>query len=175
MRRIRRAEAAVLACERAVVVALLIFTVGVAFLQVVLRGVFSAGLLWADTLLRHLVLWLGFLGAALATFERRQFAMDALVRKLRPGPRRRVHAGVHAVSALVAACLLWASVKFLKEEFASPSPLFTAGGVAVPAWTIELILPVGFLLLLFHTSIRLAEELTGTAPPEPELPADTFV
>ena len=35
-------------------------------MQVVLRQVFGGGILWCDTLLRHLVLWVGFLGAARA-------------------------------------------------------------------------------------------------------------
>ena len=125
-----------------------------------------------DTLLRHLVLWVGFLGAALAAVDRRQFAMDAFVRLLPAGPRRWVRAAVHLVSSAACAFLFSAAWKFVRDERASPSTLFSAGGAAVPAWALEVILPAGFLLLLFHTALRALEELTGTAPPEAELPPE---
>lgn len=174
MNTLKRIEGGLVRLEKALLVALVAFMVALSFLQVILRGVFSAGLLWGDTLLRHLVLWVGFLGAALATVGRRQFAMDAFV-KLLPAPRRRrVKAAVDAVSAAVCLLLFFSARSFLKDEMASPSSLFTAGGAAVPAWAIELILPAGFILLLLHTLLRLAEELTGTAPPERAEPAEIF-
>ena len=40
-----------------------------AFLQIVLRNFFDTGLPWGDSLVRYLVLWVGFIGAALATNE----------------------------------------------------------------------------------------------------------
>ena len=40
-----------------------------AFLQIVLRNVFSSGISWGDPLVRYLVLWVGFIGASLATKE----------------------------------------------------------------------------------------------------------
>ena len=53
--------------EVGVVTALLLLLVGVGFLQIVLRNFFQTGLLWGDPLMRHAVLWLGCLGASLAT------------------------------------------------------------------------------------------------------------
>src|SRR3989304_9672211 len=52
------------------------------FVQVVLRNAFSESLLWGDILLRHLVLWIGFFGAALATSQDRHINIDALTRFL---------------------------------------------------------------------------------------------
>ena len=54
------------------------------FAQVVLRNVFSTGFIWADPLVRHMVLWVGFLGAAIATHEERHISIDALTRFLSP-------------------------------------------------------------------------------------------
>ena len=55
---------------------LIVFFLGVmilmAFGQVVLRNVFHTGIEWGDVFLRHMVLWLGFLGATIATGEGRQ-------------------------------------------------------------------------------------------------------
>ncbi len=166
MRTLRRIEDAVVRAERALLVGLLLFMVALSFVQVVLRGAFSSGLLWGDTLLRHLVLWVGFIGAALATVNRRQFAMDAFVRML-PAPRRRwVRLAVDLVSAAACAFLLAAAWRFLADERAAGEALFSVGGLTVRAWALEAILPAGFALLLFHSAVRAAEELTGTAPPD---------
>jgi len=46
--------------------------------QIVLRNAFHSGLLWADPLMRHLVLWLGDLGACLESARMRHISVDAL-------------------------------------------------------------------------------------------------
>ena len=74
--RLRKAEDLLAAAEGALLVALLAVMVSLAFAQVVLRH-FGAGLLWGETVLKHLVLWTGFLGAALAAKSEKHFAWEA--------------------------------------------------------------------------------------------------
>lgn len=62
------------------IVILLSFTLLMAFSQVVLRNIFSTGFIWADILLRNLVLWIALLGASIATKERKHIAIDAVSR-----------------------------------------------------------------------------------------------
>ena len=50
-----------------ILVSIVLFMVLMAFLQVILRNIFDMGIIWGDILLRHLVLWIGFIGASLAT------------------------------------------------------------------------------------------------------------
>ena len=64
--------------ERALVVLLLTGLLGLGLLQVIERNVLASGIFWADELLQHLVLWLGFLGASLATREQRHLSIDVL-------------------------------------------------------------------------------------------------
>ena len=45
--------------EESLLISMVILMVVLAFLQVVLRNVFSLGIIWADLFLRHLVLWVG--------------------------------------------------------------------------------------------------------------------
>ena len=47
-----------------------------AFGQVVLRNFFHTSIEWGDVFLRHLVLWLGFLGAVIATGEGRHLKIE---------------------------------------------------------------------------------------------------
>ena len=55
--------------EKLLLSVLLASMIAVAFLQIVLRNFFDTGLPWGDSLVRYLVLWVGFIGAALATRE----------------------------------------------------------------------------------------------------------
>jgi len=126
-----------------------------AFLQVVLRQFFSTGILWADILLRHLVLWIGLLGAALATAAGKNFAWEAqFFEKGRLGAAKRLLA--HAAAAFVAAWLCQAAWVFWAEDKAGGDILFSIGSWKAPSWVFSFILPLGFALVLFHTLIKLA-------------------
>lgn len=142
--------------EEGILVVLLLFMVFMSFLQVILRVFFSTGILWADTLLRHLVLWVGFLGACLAASAGRQFAMDASDRVLKGRVKTAVHLLCHAFTAVVCFLLLQASITFFREEYGHGAALFTVFNRDIPAWTLESVLPLGFALLLVHYLIKTA-------------------
>ena len=52
----------------------------IAFIQIALRNALSTGLAWGDGLVRNLVLWTGFIGAAVATREGKHISIDAVSR-----------------------------------------------------------------------------------------------
>src|SRR2546426_7761896 len=54
-----------------------------AFVQVCLRYFFNNSILWGDTASRTLVIWVGFLGAVIATGENKHFHIDVLTRFLK--------------------------------------------------------------------------------------------
>ena len=167
MRAIRGLERALALAEERLLAALIVFMTLLAFLQVVLRVVFSSGILWADILLRHLVLWLAFLGAGLAAGSDRQFAMDLAERFLRGRLRSSVRLLCRLFAAVVSLYLLTASLSFFREEYAHSSVLFEVFGRAVPAWPFETVLPGGFALLFLHYVLKsagsAAELKRGTA------------
>ncbi|NVM57446.1 MAG: TRAP transporter small permease subunit, partial [Desulfobacterales bacterium] len=68
--------------EDTFLVSLLSFMIGLAFLQIVLRDFFSTGLLWADPLLKNLVIWVGLVGASIATREDKHITIDVIPRVL---------------------------------------------------------------------------------------------
>lgn len=158
---LRSLERRLVAAEKACLAALLLVMVALSFLQVLLRGGFSKGILWADTLLRHLVLWVGFLGAAAAAADDKQFALDAAGRLL----RGRAKAAAHVLCALFAAAttawLAAAGRDFLADERAAGGTLFTVGQTQVPAWPFELVLPWGFALLTLHYLLKAALAAPG--------------
>ena len=134
--------------------------------QIVLRNFFHSGLLWADPLMRHIVLWLGCLGAAAATSEMRQIHIDVFTRLLpeRARPARRV--GVYTATAAAAFALGVAALRLVVDERAFGDVAF--GGL--PTWVLQTVLPFSLFLIsyrsLFNMLIGREEDFIGAAPGE---------
>lgn len=110
------------------------------FAQIALRNLFSINLLWAEPLIRHLVLWNGFLGALIATRQDKHIRIDALLRLCSPRTRALLQISTSLFSAAVCLLLTWVAVRFLNDERA-----FGAGSLLhLPAWQWQLIFPLTF-------------------------------
>ncbi|MEK7722121.1 MAG: TRAP transporter small permease subunit [Elusimicrobiota bacterium] len=148
-----RMEEYVVKAEKAVVGALVFAMVGLSFMQVLLRIFFQSGIVWLDPLLRHMVLWAGLTGAALAARYSRHFALEAFVKSAPEKLRRplEIFAGVFTVAA---SCLLFhASYKFIRDEFAAGSVAFHINRLSVPGGWAEIIIPAAFALIACHALI----------------------
>lgn len=75
---------AVGAVERGLVTAALVAMTALVFVQVVMRYAFNTGLPWLEETARYLLIWAGFLGASIATKDRRHIAIDAIPRLFKP-------------------------------------------------------------------------------------------
>ena len=121
-----------------------------AFLQIFLRNVFATGLAWGDVVLRNLVLWIGFIGATLATREGKHINIDVISRSLPPAVRTLVEFGIHLFSFLICGLLTYASLKFIKNE----AEMGTTTLLGIPVWILEIILPITFGLMAFRFALR---------------------
>ena len=157
---VKKVETALIKVETAILVFLLSLMVVMSFTQVILRQFFSIGILWGDTFLRHIVLWVGFLGAALATADNKHFAWDTIVDLLEKKTRSKVMLLAHAAAAAITTALIHASWMFFLDEKSSGSILFSIGERAVPSWIFFAIVPIGFALVLIHTLLKAALELS---------------
>jgi len=153
MRHLYRLEDGIARVEGFALCALVLGMVLLSSLQIVMRLAFHSGIMWADPMLRYMVLWAGFIGAALAARHGRHFCLDLAHKFLHGGLGRAARAGSSLVSAAVCVLLIDAAWKFLREEKANAVVSFSMGSFDVmAAWT-EFILPLGFALILFHTVI----------------------
>lgn len=126
-----------------------------AFAQVVARNLFNAGIPWADTVVRHLVLWVGFLGAALATKLDQNLTLEVLTKYM---PDRAKHVASVAVKLFgVAVCVLLfnAAMRFMRQE-ASTGERFLD---LFPSWCALSIIPLAFVLIPFHLLFTIARDL----------------
>lgn len=124
-------------------VSLVIFMVILAFLQVVLRNFFDLGIIWGDILLRHMVLWVGFIGASLATKNNKHINIDVFKRLHKGISQRLINLVINIVAALVSAYLAFAAYRFVLDEKEFESIIFNN----IPAWPFQIIIPIGFALM----------------------------
>lgn len=129
--------------EDFILVILLGTMIGMAAFQILFRNLFDAGLVWGDVLVRILVLWIGLVGAMVATRQDKHIRIDIISRYLPIGAKRIVDGIVKLFSAAVCALVAYYSMQFVLSEF-------THGGLAfwnVPAWVCEAIIPVSFAVI----------------------------
>lgn len=130
---------------------LLITLIVLGGMQIVLRNVFHGGVLWADPLMRHIVLWLGCLGAALATTEAKHINIDVFSRILPAGVkpwRRSVVYGATAVTTFMLGVAAW---RLVVDERSYGDLAFSS----VPVWVLQLVLPVAFFMICYRSLVNL--------------------
>ena len=144
--------------EQILIATLLTIMILLAFSQIVLRNFFDTGIDWGDALVRYLVVWVGFIGAAIATKEGKHITIDVLSRWITGAGSSAIQAISHFSSAAVCGLLTWAGIKFIWFEA-------QMGGTAffkLPTWVPELIIPVTFALMTLRYTLRLVSEFTKT-------------
>lgn len=131
--------------------------------QIILRTFFASGLLWADPLLRYLVLWCGLLGAVTATGQGKHIALDItgnlLPKKIEPW----ITLVTHLFCSLAAGGLTWAGWRFLRGEFEFGG----SGPLSLPLWFWNSIFPVAFGLMTLKYSLMLMIQLRTLFFPGP--------
>jgi TRAP-type C4-dicarboxylate transport system permease small subunit len=137
--------------ENGLLAALVLLLVVLAGAQIVLRDVFHTALSFADPLMRQLVLWTGMLGALAAVRDDKHIALDVLQRFLKPAAQKMARVLTLGFAAVVCAVLAYYCHAMVQIDFdgATPSPL-----AELPAWTAEMILPVGFGLMALRFALR---------------------
>ncbi len=150
--------------ETVFLIIILLSMILLAFLQVILRNFFSTSIFWGDTFLRHLVLWVGFIGASLATREGRHINIDVLSRLLSPNAKRINAIIINLFSATVCFFLLRAAITFIKFEKEAGSTLFKG----IPVWIFQIIIAIGFGLITIRFLVHAYENIFDYKSPVTE-------
>lgn len=147
-----RAFAAVV---RTLLIAILLAMVAFVVLQVVLRNVFDSGISWADVAARHMVLWITFLGAMLATRSRQHISIDALTRAIPKRARNSVRIVLDALACAISLFLAKAALAFVISEKTMGVELF----IGIPTWIAECIIPFGFMMIAVEYAIGICLDI----------------
>lgn len=111
--------------------------------QILMRNLFDSGFVWIDPLLRVLVLWLGLIGATVATRHNKHIKIDLLSRYFERNSSRLVEALVGQVSTWTCLVVAWYGMDWIRLDYADGVTSFAG----VPAWSIEIIVPLAFALI----------------------------
>ena len=142
--------------EKTLLSVMLAVMILLAFLQIVLRNFFDTGLPWGDSFVRYLVLWVGFIGAALATREGSHINIDVLSQWL-PGISKTINRLViDLFSCLICAILAYASFVFVRNEHLMGDTVF----FGTPVWLLQLVLPVTFTLMALRYALYGAGDIS---------------
>ena len=136
IKRLRRVEDALL-------VFLLTTMIVLAGTQILLRNFFDSGIVWIDPLLRVLVLWLGLLGAMVATRNNKHISIDLLPRFLRRDIYCLVQSVVAQISAWTCLVIAWYGLTWIRLDYEDGLASFAG----IPAWMLEVIIPAAFALI----------------------------
>ena len=138
--------------------ALAVMTV-IPLLEIVLRRVAGIGIPGAGPIVQHLVLWVGFLGAAIAAREGKLLSLATGTLVPDGWPRRVTSVAAAALGAAVSTILALAAVEFVRSEYETASSF----GAGIPTWMAELVLPVGFTLIALRLAWRASDGWRGRA------------
>jgi C4-dicarboxylate transporter DctQ subunit len=150
IQRWERVDAIIDRVEQTIVSILLSIMILIAFLQIVLRNLFATGLTWGDPLVRNLVLWVGFIGATIATREGKHISIDVVSQWVPSRGKIVIEVIIDISSFIICGLLTFAAVKFVRNEALTGSITFQG----ISAWVPELILPITFGLMTLRFGFR---------------------
>jgi len=114
-----------------------------ALYQIILRNFLDSGFIWGDSLLRVLVLWLGLVGAILASRKGKQISIDVLSQFI-PVPYKIYIQKLNLLfAAIVCFIISYYSGQFVYLEYQDNTKAFEN----IPAWLTEIIIPIGFSIM----------------------------
>ena len=150
--------------EDGLIVAVLLFMVLMAVLQIVLRNFFGTSLVWIEPFLQNAVLWIGLLGAMIASRRDEHIRIDIASQFLPKKYHRWLAVFVDAFTVGICGLVAWHSVFFVYDEMQYGS----AGFAEIPSWVLQAIIPVGFTLIAGRYAVLLVLDLLDRRPPMQE-------
>lgn len=134
--------------------------------QIVLRIFFNSGLIWADELLKIMVLWVALVASVAASRSGRHLRIDILSHFL-PVRLARVPAIlVNTFAASVCGVIAWHAVRYLQLTLEFGDTVL----IDTPAWVVQGILPLAFALMTWHFASAAGHNLLAFIRNRPGMP-----
>ena len=143
------------AAENAVLVLLLGALMLLAVAQIAMRIFFSFGFVWADELVKLLVLWIALVASIAASRSDRHLRIDILSNFVADKYARVPRLIVDTFAALVCGVLAWQSWRYLQLTIEFEDTVL----VNVPAWIAYGLLPLSFALMCYRFALLSGSQL----------------
>ena len=125
--------------------------------QIVLREFFDTGIIWADELVRLIVLWLAMLGAVAACREDRHIRIDAVSHLFSDRAIDIIRIVVDLFAAVVCGIVAWHAYRYLQIEIEFEDTVL----VDTPSWMAHIVMPVAFALLSYRFIISVLKRIAS--------------
>ena len=129
--------------EDGILVGVLTMMIGMAAVQILLRNFFSTSVIWGDALVRTGVLWVGLIGAMVASRQGNHIRIDVISRYLTPRLRVWIGCAVDLFTAAICAAVAYYSLLFVYSERVYGDTAFAQ----VPTWLCEVVIPIAFAVM----------------------------
>lgn len=123
--------------------------------QIVLREVFNTGFVWADELIKLMVLWLAMVGSIAACRENRHIRIDALSHVLPRLAAEIIRVLVDLFAAVICGLVAWQAWRYLQVEIEYEDTVL----VNIPAWIAHSVMPAAFLLISFRFLVLVVKQI----------------
>jgi len=140
---LERAQIILYRVEDSILVGLLMLMITLAVLQIFLRNLFETGIVWSDVLVRILVLWVGLVGAMVASRKGNHINIDIMERFLSERAKIVVNFVVELFTAFICSMVAYYSIQFVHMELVDGGRAFAN----VPTWVCESIIPFAFVVI----------------------------
>lgn len=134
------------AAENATLVVLFAALMLLAVTQIVMRIFFSSGFVWADELLKLIVLWITLVASIAASRNDRHLRIDIVSHFVPERYARLPRLVVDAFAAFVCTVLAWQSFRYLQLSIEFEDTVL----IDVPAWTAYCMLPLAFAIMSYR-------------------------
>jgi TRAP-type C4-dicarboxylate transport system permease small subunit len=130
--------------EDTVISTILIGMVLLVLTQILLRNFYATGVSGGAEMVRHMVLWVAFLGAGIAARERKHIKIDIFQRIFHTGVLRNLSEFMAELFTTgICSILLYASIQFVINDYTSET-IIPFLSLCIPIWILELIIPIGY-------------------------------
>lgn len=129
--------------EDGILIGLLLVMIFMAVLQIFLRNLFDSGIFWGDPLVRILVLWIGLIGAMVASRSNNHISIDLISRYLKGRIKRLTTLMTAVFTSVTCAVMAYFSLAFVIMEREDGLLAFAN----IPVWICESIIPFSFAVI----------------------------
>lgn len=155
-----RLEKAGTHAEDGLLLVILVSMILLAATQIFLRNFFDSGIYWGDEMLRLMVLWLTVAGGLAASRMDKHISIAVLDRFLSSRAQLITKVLIDLFTAFICALFAWHSARFVMSSYEFGDTLMRN----VPAWMMQIILPIGFALMAYRHLILAIKRPFTTSP-----------
>ena len=135
--------------EDTMLVTALLLMILTAVIQLLLRNFMSSGVVWANAMVRILVLWCGLLGAMIATRQKSHISIDLVSRYLTEKVVKVFSVITQLFTAIICLTMAYYSFMLIQMEFQFGDTAFAL----VPVWVCQSIIPFAFAIIALRCFI----------------------